>query len=1253
MTPIIIQWNANGLALRIKLGELERLLTTYNPICLCVQHVGKADVNVKNYKLVAQSDVSNGELGTAIYIHNLATYEQLQIDKRSCQPTGITLHIKGIGKINILNLYNQPKFKYSMKDAVEIIRSVKHPKLVLGDLNSHNPMWDPSCEEADRGGKILEDAIGIDNLECLNEEGTYTFFSKIHSSRTTVDITLRTIGTGEDISWNVLDDTYTSDHNPILITMNNGGLYQQKPTRYRTNQADWGSHRSETEKIEEFNERLSTEELYRILKTKIEEAAEKHIPKTKEKRRKKTVPWWSEELQKLVDEKHKITNALSRKRNLSNKIKAKQINGRSQDARINKLEEEISKMKPESNKAAAKFRKAALKAKTESWKRYVSTLNSNTPMQKIWKRFNKINGAQRRSHRHAITYKGERIHEPKEMSNAFGKHLQTVSSDESYTNKFRKYKRKKEKTEIKFEDDNQRKEYYNKAFTIEELDAALEGATKSSPGGDNIDFEMIKHLSTRAKEFLLKIYNKIWDEGVVIKEWKSAIVIPIPKPGKDPSNVTNYRPISLTSCMCKTLEKMVNVRLTHYLRQNKIVSEKQFGAMKMRSTLDPLTLLEHQIRDGFKRKTPTVAIFYDISKAYDTTWRYQVKAKLKEINLRGQLPKFLDNFLSNRTFRVRVENELSNEYELKNGIPQGSVLSCAIFWLAIGSITGVIHGNMKFSLYMDDFVIYISSRALRSIARQLNIANRKIEKWQEMTGFEMSTDKTKIVVFYKDKRWIKNQECKVTLSGHNIPIEEKYKFLGMWFDSHLNWGYHIAYVKNKCKKALNIIKKLSHTDWGADRKTLRTLYQATVVPILDYGSPVYSSASRAKLRQLDPIHNEGARQITGAFRSSPAASLQVECGNLPLDYHRELIQLKAALRIKTTDSPASKLFDENDDYATQAPFTITAQRKLKQLGIEIPQRERREEIPPWLRRRPEICTGLFEIDKKENPHIIKSKAIEHMRSKQGKYEIYTDGSKSEQGVGSAAITRDKTIKRSLGIEASVYTAELTAIKYAIEIIKEKNEKDFVIYSDSRSAIMAMFKFQPTNHIVNDIQDEISSLLTNGKNITICWIPAHVGLRGNEAADQAAKTAIREQRASITMPAKDLHPSLRTKVTQKWQRIWEIEPIANKLRSIRDNVTPWDNYYKDRSTEVTMARLRIGHTRLTHCHYMENPNGPPPTCNACKVQLTVKHIIEECPLVAQQRRETIGEKKLAEILGPQANAKSVMEFLKKIGIDKVI
>ena len=124
------------------------------------------------------------------------------------------------------------------------------------------------------------------------------------------------------------------------------------------------------------------------------------------------------------------------------------------------------------------------------------------------------------------------------------------------------------------------------------------------------------------------------------------------------------------------------------------------------------------------------------------------------------------------------------------------------------------------------------------------------------------------------------------MRNHVIPISQTAKFLGLIFDTHFNWKAHIAYIKGKSKSALNLIKKLSHTTWGADRSTLMLLYKATVLPILDYGCQIYGSGTNSALKAFESVHNDGRIICTGVFWSSPSKSLQVESGEPPLLLHR-------------------------------------------------------------------------------------------------------------------------------------------------------------------------------------------------------------------------------------------------------------------------------------------------------------------------------------------------------------------------------
>ena len=209
---------------------------------------------------------------------------------------------------------------------------------------------------------------------------------------------------------------------------------------------------------------------------------------------------------------------------------------------------------------------------------------------------------------------------------------------------------------------SQNNEIYNKDFNLDELVEAIQLSHDSATGPDEIHYQMLKHLPENSLETLLNIFNYIWTTGKFPEDWTLETIIPIPKPGKDPADPNNYRPTALTSCLCKTLQRMINKRLTWFLESNNHISRFQSGFRSDRSTTDNLVRLETFIRDAFIKKEHVVAVFFDLEKAYDTTWRYGILKDIHKLGLRGRLPTFIENFLADRTMQVRVGSSLSDYY---------------------------------------------------------------------------------------------------------------------------------------------------------------------------------------------------------------------------------------------------------------------------------------------------------------------------------------------------------------------------------------------------------------------------------------------------------------------------------------------------------------------------------------------------------------------------------------------------------------
>ena len=280
-----------------------------------------------------------------------------------------------------------------------------------------------------------------------------------------------------------------------------------------------------------------------------------------------------------------------------------------------------------------------------------------------------------------------------------------------------------------------------------------------------------------------------------------------------------------------------------------------------------------------------------------------------------------------------------------------------------------------------------------------------------------------------------------------------------------------------------------------------------------------------------------------------------------------------------------------------------------------------------------------------------------MNTKGRHYSIFTDGSKNQDGVGCAAIGTINVQKKSLPKTTSIYTAELRAIKEAIDIIDENQMDTNIIYSDSQSAIKGIREYNPTNPLVMSIQEKIHEIKSNrNTSMQICWIPAHVGVPGNEYADQAAKEAAQAPPEDEDVPARDIYQEINKGITNKWQNEWNLIDNTNKLKLIKKEVKEWTSSHNQcRKIEVTLTRLRTGHTNITHSHLMNQPHEPEPICNTCRCPVTVKHIIELCPKYEQERRRNFGNKKIDEILGESDtfSSKKVISFLKETKlIDKI-
>ena len=227
-------------------------------------------------------------------------------------------------------------------------------------------------------------------------------------------------------------------------------------------------------------------------------------------------------------------------------------------------------------------------------------------------------------------------------------------------------------------------------FVRSEMEQALKAMKKKGAAGpDQICPQFLHQLGDAAKDWLLGCINLSWRTGESPQAWRDATIAPIPKPGKPPGEIESHRPIALTSCIAKLMEKMVANRLKHAAETAGLWNRDQAGFRSQRSTMDQVLRLSQNLDDGFQRRKPadrTVLALLDFSKAYDTVWQADLLNSMLKKGVHPRLVRWVKGFLVNRRARVRLNGTYSRWRLYREGVPQGSVLAPLLFLFVIDNL---------------------------------------------------------------------------------------------------------------------------------------------------------------------------------------------------------------------------------------------------------------------------------------------------------------------------------------------------------------------------------------------------------------------------------------------------------------------------------------------------------------------------------------------------------------------------------------
>ena len=360
--------------------------------------------------------------------------------------------------------------------------------------------------------------------------------------------------------------------------------------------------------------------------------------------------------------------------------------------------------------------------------------------------------------------------------------------------------------------------------------------------------------------------------------------------------MSNYRPISLLSCLGKVQERIVYLHLYKYLQLNELLTWKNSGFRELDSAINQLIYITHKIHKALEDGQEICLVFLDVSKAFDRVWHSGLLHKSRCMGIEGNLFEWLCDYLHGRKIRVVVNGQKSNWLNTTAGVPQGSILGPLLFLIFINDVTEGIESDIH--LFADDTSLMdILYNYIESYAR-LNRDLDRLSSWADRWLITFNAEKT---VYLTISRKV-NPAPKPNLKLGGVPIKEvqTHKHLGLTFNDTLTWTDHIDKLATKAAQCVGLLRRISRE---VPRECLETLYKSMIRPLLEYGSVIYDGSAECHLQRLEDVQRQAALTCTGAYKHTKHENLLIELGWPPLSYRRKQQRLNTMFKIQKGLAP--------------------------------------------------------------------------------------------------------------------------------------------------------------------------------------------------------------------------------------------------------------------------------------------------------------------------------------------------------------
>ena len=577
-----------------------------------------------------------------------------------------------------------------------------------------------------------------------------------------------------------------------------------------------------------------------------------------------------------------------------------------------------------------------------------------------------------------------------------------------------------------------------RALEPTELDRAIRGmAPNKAPGPDNIPVLVLQKVWHLICSPLTDICRTCLRAGYYPAQWRNATTLILRKPKRPDYSMPNaYRPIALLCTMGKLFEAVLAHRLSFLADRFKLLPHTHIGCRPGRSTEDGIIAIEEYTKHEWRKGNVIGALLVDVKNAFPSVSHPRLLHNLRDRRIPEPLVALTESFLTNRCTNIRCSDYTSDPLEATVGIPQGSPISGILYLFYNAPLLEISNDTTKITSYgwAEDIIYLAAQPQVAQVRTVLEQASVHALQWGARSASILNKVKTQYTYFTRNRN--KLDDTPLRFGDALIMPDTKVTHLGTIFDRELCWRLHRDRAVNKAQAALMALSALARTTWGVPMKRFSQLVKTCVHPRSDYAALVWHNFGHntQTTNKLDRTLRLAQRTALGAFRTTPGEALMYDSNMEPARTRLDRRVTVTAIRLLTLPdtNPATSFTRRalRRDVKTHrtALHTIFHSRTSFDFPTDLETIRPIPKPPWWL---PNVSSHIAtskEEALEQMANLPHNPAITH---------LYSDGSKTEQGVGAGAVNLQHSRQLSLRLgdpmRATVLEAELAGIHLALQL----------------------------------------------------------------------------------------------------------------------------------------------------------------------------------------------------------------------------